>query len=131
MTTPFVCVFLAWVLTYLSHVPGMIARAREDKGYDNRQPRLQQRRLRGFGARAVSGHQNAHEAFAPFAAAVVVNHLAGGQPYQASVLAVGFVGARALYHLAYLADADYLRTALWSVGFLCTGLLFVLPWLGH
>ena len=78
-------------------------------------------------ARAVAGHANAHEAFAPFAAAVIVNHLAGGDLRVASILSIGFVVCRVAYHVAYLLDVDYLRTLVWFLGLACTIGLFVQP----
>jgi len=130
VTTPFICVFAALVLVYASHLPGMYARAKDKKGYDNKQPRRQQRRLKGWGARAVAGHQNALETFPLFASAVIINHLADGDLRTASLLAIAYVIARALYHVAYLADADYIRTLFWLIGFITTCVLFVEPWLG-
>lgn len=129
MTTPFLCVFAALVLIYLSHIPGSVARARLEGGYDNKQPRRQQRKLKGWGARAVAGHHNAIETFPLFAAAVIINHLAGGDLRTASLLSVAYVVARVLYHVAYLVDADYIRTLCWLVGFVATCVLFIQPWL--
>ena len=48
---------------------------------------------------------------------------------RASVLSVAFVVSRTLYIGAYLADQDYLRSAIWGIGFVCTLALFGLPWL--
>ncbi len=129
MTTPFICVFLALVLVYLSHAPGLYARWKDDKGYDNKQPRRQQRRLKGWAARAVAGHQNALETFPMFASAVIINHLAGGDLRTASLLSIAYIVVRVLYHVAYLADADYMRTLFWLIGFLTTCVLFLEPWL--
>jgi uncharacterized MAPEG superfamily protein len=129
MTTPFICVFLAFLLIYAMRGPAMLAQYRRPEGYDNKHPRQQQAKLEGWGARAAAAHQNAVEAFGPFAAAVVVAHLAGLDPRRATLLSVTFVVSRVLYNIAYLANLDYLRTAIWSVGFLATAGLFVLPWL--
>ena len=130
MTTPFVCVLIAFLLIYLPKLPLSVAMARQPGGYDNKQPRQQQAKLEGFGARAAAAHYNTIEAFPPFAAAVFVAHLTGANDYRASVLSVAFVVARTLYVAAYLADQDYLRSAIWGIGFLCTVALFCLPWLG-
>lgn len=130
MTTPFICVLIAFLLIYLPKVPLSMAMARQPGGYDNKRPREQQAKLEGWGARAKAAHYNAFEAFPPFAAAVVVAHIAGASDYRASVLSVAFVVARTLYVGAYLADLDYLRSAIWGIGLLCTIALFCLPWLG-
>lgn len=130
MTTPFVCVLIAYLLVYLPKIPLSIAMAKQPGGYDNKRPRAQQAKLEGFGARAAAAHYNGFEAFAPFTAAVLVAHLSGASDYRASVLSVAFVVARTLYVVAYLADLDYLRSAIWGIGLLCTVALFCLPWLG-
>jgi uncharacterized MAPEG superfamily protein len=129
MTTPFICILIAFVLLYLPKVPIGVVMARQPGGYDNHHPRKQQATLEGFGARAVAAQLNGFESFPGFAAAVIVAHLAGANDYRTSVLCVAFVVARALYVAAYLADQDYLRSAVWSLGALCTLALFCLPWL--
>ncbi len=129
MTTPFVCVLIAFLLIYLPKVPLSVAMARQPGGYDNKVPRAQQAKLEGMGARARGAHYNGFEAFPPFAAAVIIAHLAGAADHRASILAIAFVVARALYIAAYLADLEYLRSAIWGIGLLCTVALFCLPWL--
>lgn len=130
MTTPFICVLIAFVVIYLPKLPLSVAMARQPEGYDNKHPRKQQSQLEGWGARAAAAHLNAFEAFPGFAAAVIIAHLAGASDYRASILSVAFVVARTLYVVAYLANQDYLRSAIWGIGFLCTVALFCLPWLG-
>ncbi len=130
MTTPFVCVLIAFVLIYVPKLPLAIAQARQPEGYDNKNPRAQQDALEGWGARARGAHYNGFEAFPPFAAAVFVAHLGGAAAdHRASILAIAFVVARTLYIGAYLANLDYLRSAIWGIGMLCTVALFCLPWL--
>jgi len=129
MTTPFVCVLIAFLLIYLPKVPLSVAMAKQPGGYDNKNPRAQQDKLAGMGARARGAHYNGFESFPPFAAAVFVAHLAGAADHRASILSIAFVVARTLYIAAYLADLDYLRSAIWGIGFLCTIALFCLPWL--
>lgn len=129
MTTPFICVLVAYLLIYVPKVPLSAAMAKRPEGYDNKHPRTQQAKLEGWGARARAAHENGFEAFGGFAAAVVVAHLAGASDYRASVLSIAFVVARALYIAAYLANQDYLRSAIWGIGLLCTLALFGLPWL--
>lgn len=130
MTTPFLCVLIAFVLIYVPKVPLSVAMARSPGGYDNKDPRAQQAKLEGMGARARGAHYNGFETFPPFAAAVFVAHLSGASDHRATILSVAFVVARALYVAAYLADLDYLRSAIWGIGVLCTVALFCLPWLG-
>ena len=130
MTVPFLCIIAAWLLIW---VPRMVVAAAQSKmpgGYDNAHPRDQQAKLEGWGKRAQGAHMNAFEAFAPFAAAVFVAHLAHGDEKKAAMLAVAFVVLRAIYTALYLANLDKLRSTVWIAGFAATGGLFVLPWLG-
>jgi len=127
MNVPFVCVFMAFALVYLSKLPVALAMARRPGGYDNHAPRDQQAALEGWGRRAVAAHLNGFEAFPPFAAAVIIASLAGGDPIWAARLAVVFVTARLLYVPLYLADYPTLRSAVWTVGFAATVGLFLLP----
>jgi len=127
MTVPFVCVFIAFLMIYLAKIPVGIAMNRLPGGYDNHLPRDQQAQLTGWGKRAMGVHQNSFEAFAPFAAAVLVAHVGGANPRTSAYLAVGFILARLVYAALYLADLASLRSSVWFVGIICTGALFVLP----
>lgn len=129
MTAPFVCVFLAFVLIWFPRLGVAAAIRASGQPYDNKHPRKQQATLEGFGARAQACHQNHLEGFPMFAAAVFVAHLAGGDPRRAAILAGTYVVARVAYTIAYLTNADYLRSAIWCIGLLATVGLFVLGWL--
>jgi len=130
MTTPFFCVFLAFLLIYVPRVVVLVAQARRPEGFDNRHPRDQQARLEDWGRRANAAHANSFEAFAPFAAAVLIAHLAGANPRWSTILSLVFVGARTVYPLLYIANWDKLRTTVWSIGFLAVIGLFGLRWMG-
>lgn len=129
MTIPFICVFIAFLLIMAPKIPMSMAMAKEGGGYDNRDPREQQARLTGWGRRAGAAHTNAMEAFAPFAAAVVICHLAHGDARWASILSITFIAARLIYPVLYIADLSTLRSTVWSVGYGATIGLFILPWL--
>jgi uncharacterized MAPEG superfamily protein len=129
MTTPFVCVFLAFLLIWIPRVAVVVAIKRSGVPYDNKHPRQQLATLEGFGARAHACHQNHLEGFPMFAAAVFVAHLADGDARRAGILAMTYVVARVIYTFAYLANTDYLRSAVWGIGMLATLGLFVLGWL--
>ncbi|MFV8750922.1 MAPEG family protein [Nannocystaceae bacterium ST9] len=129
MTTPFVCVLLAFLLIWIPRVAVVVAIRKAGIPYDNKHPRKQQATLEGFGARAQACHQNHLEGFPMFAAAVFVAHLADGDPRRAAILAGTHVAARVFYTIAYLTNADYLRSAIWSIGMLAIFGLFVLGWL--
>jgi uncharacterized MAPEG superfamily protein len=127
MTIPFWCVFAAFLLNMISKAPVAVAMARETRGYDNRNPRDQQAALSGWGRRAVAAHKNGFEAFPAFAAAVVVAALAGADPAWTTRLALIFVAARVLYIPLYIGDRAAVRSAVWTVGFLSTVAIFLLP----
>lgn len=126
MTIPFYCIGVAFLLIYLPRMMVIQAQARRPEGLDNQNPREQQKLLDPKGMRANAAHQNAFEAFAPFAAAVVVAHLSHADPRMSAVFALSHVGARTVYPFVYVAGYGSLRTAVWAVGFLATAGLFVL-----
>jgi len=87
------------------------------KGYDNRNPRQQQDRLEGFGARCKAAHYNSFEAlimYIPGALAVVA---VDGVSAMTEYYAMGFVFARFCYLLMYWLDQHVLRSLFWTVGF--------------
>ncbi len=127
MTVPFLCVLIALIFTLATKLPLALAMAREAGGYDNRHPRDQQAALTGWGRRALASHQNAFEAFAPFAAAVLIAHAAGADPTWSARLAIAFLVSRVLYTALYLADLASLRSLAWTAGFAATVALMALP----
>lgn len=129
MTLPFVCVLIAFIFIYLAKIPVGIAMNRLPGGYDNHHPREQQSQLTGWGKRALGVHQNSIEAFAPFAAAVMIAHLAGANAAYSAYLAVAFIVARVIYAVLYIADKASLRSLVWFVGLFSTLGLFLLPWI--
>jgi len=128
MTIPLFCVFLAMLMLLVTKAPVAVAMSKLG-GYDNHHPRAQQSELKGWGARALSAHKNEIEAFPLFAAGVFIAHLAGGDPLWAARLAITFLIARVLYMILYILDYDIVRSLVWSVGFGCTLLLALLPYL--
>lgn len=128
MTTPFICVLLALLLIWPPKLAFSWALARSEGGYDNKHPRRRQAELTGWADRARAAHYNTMEAFAPFAVGVMVAHLAGLDQHRASVLSIVFVVCRVIYPVLYIANLDYLRTAVWTVGHAATLGLYLLPW---
>lgn len=125
---PFLCILIAFALCYAPKWPLAIAQARQGGGYDNRNPRQQQDKLEGWGARARNAHLNSFESFPAFAAAVIVAHLCGVDERRASILAIVFVVSRVVYIGVYLADLPRLRTTVFSLGMVSIATLFVLPY---
>lgn len=117
MSIAYWCVLLAAVLPYL-----LVAVAKTAApGYNNRNPRAWMGK-QGDNykvQRANAAHLNAFEAFAPFAASVLMAQLAGVDPARITQLAVAFVALRVLHGLLYLADKPLFRSLSWVAGFAC------------
>jgi uncharacterized MAPEG superfamily protein len=94
--------------------------------YENGDPRTWAGRQDGWRKRAIAAHQNHFEAFAPFAAGVFAATLAGADPMLIDALAGSFIGLRVLYTVAYVRGAATLRSAVWTMGFLCVLALFAI-----
>lgn len=99
--------------------------AKSRKDFDNASPRDWLAGLEGWRRRANAAQANAWEAFGPFAAAVIIAHLAGAPQSRIDLLAGVFVAARAAYGVLYMADLPTLRSLAWLTGFGCVVGLFV------
>ncbi len=120
MAIAYWCIFVAAALPYLWTTIGKSAA----KGYDNRDPRgwiakqTDPRVQRGNAA-----HLNAFEAFAPFAAGVLMAQTAGVDPDRITTLALTFIVCRILHGVFYLTDIHALRSLSWLVGIGCVAAL--------
>lgn len=126
METAISCLFIAALLHFVSKIPVAIAMSKRG-GYDNRQPRLQESSLTGFGHRALSAHENTIESFPLFAAGILIALFAQVEQSSIDMLAISFVIARLLYLLFYLLDINLLRSLVWFVGYLSSLALIALP----
>lgn len=125
--------FALWTILAAAFLPLVttgIAKAGRS-GYDNAAPRAWEAGLSGWRARASAAHRNHYEAFGPFAAAVLVAHVAGGPQGTVDGLAAAFIVARLGYTWAYIQDRPGLRSSLWGAGLLCDVLLFCSPLLSR
>jgi uncharacterized MAPEG superfamily protein len=120
MTWAYWCVFAAVLIPYFT-----VAVAKSKADFDNAAPRDWLARQEGFRKRAFWAHQNAFEAFAPFAAGVIIAHLAGASQNWIDTLAILFILARIVYAVLYVADKPLLRSTIWVVGFGCVVGLFI------
>jgi uncharacterized MAPEG superfamily protein len=94
--------------------------------YDNDRPRAALARAEGRAQRAHWAEQNALEAFAPFAAGVIIAHATGGaEQLTIDVLAGLFIAARVFHGIAYVSDKGLPRSLAWLTGFACMIGLFV------
>lgn len=122
LSTAYWCVLIAALLPYIWTV---IAKSSGGR-FDNRDPRgwlARQENPRAI--RANSAQLNAFEAFAPFAAAVLMAQLAGVDPGRIGLLAVVFVIFRVLHGVLYIANRDRLRSLVWAGGLACVVALLV------
>ena len=116
MTIAYWCILVAALLPY---VWVGIAKSAGQR-YDNRDPRAwQARQDNPRSQRANAAQLNAFEAFAPFAAAVLMAQAAGVAAATITALAVAFVALRVLHGLFYVAGVHALRSLVWFGGYGC------------
>lgn len=118
MTIAFWCVLAAGMLPYLWAVLSKVGNR-----YDNATPRLAGKT--GWQLRADWAQQNAWEAFAPFAAAVLIAHWVEASQSTIDLLAVVFIVLRIGHGAAYLSNRPTLRSMLWLGGLLCVIGLYI------
>src|SRR6476619_6307491 len=77
-----------------------------------------------WGKRADRAYLNAVEVFAPFAALVIVIHIAGKANAMTAFWAQSFFWLRVGHAIVYWAALPYIRTAIFTLGFFCVAGLF-------
>jgi uncharacterized MAPEG superfamily protein len=120
MTTAYWCVLAAALIPYFT-----VGIAKSKGDFDNAAPRDWLARQEGFRKRALWAHQNAFEAFPPFAAAVIIAQLAHAPQGWIDLLAVLFIVARIAYSVLYILDKPTMRSIVWTLGLGCVVGLFV------
>lgn len=118
MNTMLVCLFITILLPYVPRI--FTVRAQLQMGFNNHEPRNQQARLTGLGARALGAHNNSFEALQLFTAAVFIAHTTQLDPVIAAQLSVAFVIFRVTYIALYLMDKPSPRSIVWALGFITT-----------
>jgi uncharacterized MAPEG superfamily protein len=113
------CVAIAWVLPYV-----WAALSKTGRPHDNARPRAEIKD--GWQLRASWAQANAWEAFAPFAAAVLIAHYLHAAQHTVDALSLGFIAFRIAHGIAYIADRPTLRSGVWLCGMLCVAGLYVL-----
>ena len=114
MSVAYWCILFAALLPYLWV---SVAKATGER-YDNREPRRwQAAQDNPRSQRANAAQLNAFEAFAPFAASVLMAQAAGVDPERITMLAIAFVVLRVLHGVFYVAGIPSLRSAAWGGGF--------------
>jgi uncharacterized MAPEG superfamily protein len=126
MTFAFWCVLCAGVLPVLT-----VAAAKAGvRDFDNAAPRAWLDRQQGFRQRADYAHRNHFEAFPFFAAAVVIAALAHAPQGRVDMLAGAFIVLRLIYTGLYFGNLPSLRSAAWTLAYLCVLAIFVVAGLG-
>jgi uncharacterized MAPEG superfamily protein len=120
VTLAYWMLFTSAMLPYLT-----VAVAKYRPDYDNAAPRTQLAAAEGARLRAWWAHLNHFEAFPPFAAGVIIAHLAGASQAGIDTLAVAFVLLRVIYTMLYIADRPTARSVVWVAAFACVAGLFV------
>lgn len=116
MATAYACILIAALLPYLWTTIAKLSGAR----YDNRDPRAWLAKQDAPRVqRANNAQLNAFEAFAPFAAAVLMAQLAGVDAPRITTLAIAFVALRLAHGIVYVAGIHLLRTLAWFGGLAC------------
>jgi uncharacterized MAPEG superfamily protein len=82
------------------------------------------RPLPPWGKRADRTYLNAVETFAPFAALVIVAQLAGKANAMTAFWAMSFFWLRVAHAVIYLLGVPYLRTLIFTLGFVCVAGIF-------
>jgi uncharacterized MAPEG superfamily protein len=77
-----------------------------------------------WGLRAHRAYQNAIEVFAPFAALVLAAHLTGKADAMTAFWSAGFFWVRLAHAAVYLAGIPYVRTVLFTLGFVAEAGIF-------
>jgi uncharacterized MAPEG superfamily protein len=121
LSTAYWCVLIAALLPYawvaIAKGGGERYNNRDPRGWVSRQdnPRVQ---------RAYAAHLNGFEAFAPFAAGVIMAQLAGVPTERIATLALAFVAFRIAHGLLYIGNQPLMRSTVWAAGYACVlGLL--------
>lgn len=123
MSTAYWCVLIAAVLPYVWTV---VAKTGGDKRMDNRDPRAWLARQDDPRVvRANAAQLNAFEAFAPFAAGVILAQLAGVDAGLVDLLALVFIACRVLHGLFYVFGKSTLRSLAWFAGLISVVWLLV------
>src|ERR1700730_3410138 len=77
-----------------------------------------------WGKRAERTYLNAVESFAPFAALVLVAHVAGKADAMTAFWAMCFFCLRLAHAAVYLLGVPYVRTLIFTLGFVCVAGIF-------
>ena len=126
MTTAYWCVLIGAFMPLMWTATAKFGGSRKMSVGQNSAPREFLESVQGVQKRAHWAQQNSFEAFPPFAAAVVISHLAGGAQGTLDLLAMAWVATRVGYGICYLTDWATLRSLVWMAGVACVVALFII-----
>ncbi len=118
--------FAYWMIVVAMFLPYAAVVLAKSGGVDNHAPRATLAALTGWRQRADWAHRNHFEAFAPFAAAVIIAELSHVAQAKIDIAAGAFILLRIAYTALYIADRASLRSIAWSLAFICVLALFVM-----
>jgi uncharacterized MAPEG superfamily protein len=124
MAVPYLCILAAYALVYLPRFV-FVTPAMVKQGYDNAEPREQQKSVGGVARRGLAAHQNGFETFAPFVAGVLMAQAAGVAAETVTQWSVAFVASRVVYVAAYALGWHALRSVAWGVSVTAIVMLMV------
>jgi uncharacterized MAPEG superfamily protein len=126
MTIADLCILIAALMPLIA---AGIAKSNAPK-FDNASPR-DPAAFTGMALRAYNAQMNSFEAFPFFAAAVILAEFRSSAHLYIDILAVLFILIRIVYLNVYITNKSTIRTPIWSLGFLVTILIFILPVFFH
>jgi uncharacterized MAPEG superfamily protein len=115
-----------WCVLFMGLLP-IVAAGIAKKGfkdYDNGMPRQWLANQTGFRARANAAQANLFESLPLFFAAVIIATTANAPQSRVDLLAVGFVLARIIFLICYLANWSSARSIVWLAGLICVVAIF-------
>ncbi|WP_020681854.1 MAPEG family protein [Marinobacterium rhizophilum] len=116
---------ILYVLFIVSVMPIVLAglgnyfRARQFGAFDNNNPRLQQSRLEGPGARAQAAQANAWEALSIFGVTCFIAYASGVELASLTGVALLFLACRVLHAVFYIANMAALRSLIFGAAMAC------------
>ncbi|ERN40336.1 putative membrane protein [Rubidibacter lacunae KORDI 51-2] len=114
----------AVLLVYLPY--GLVAFGRFQVGYDARAPRTMFDKLPAYAQRATWAHQNGFESLTIYVPAALMAYVTHVDSSLAAIAAIGYLGARLLYPLGYVANLPILRSLAYAIGVTGIVVLFAL-----
>ena len=121
MTIAYACVLFMGLFPYVA--TGIAKKGFEN--YDNSMPRQWLAQQTGFRARANAAQANLFESLPLFFAAVIIASINNAPQTRVDLLALGFVVARIVYLVCYIANWPTARSIVWLIGIACVVSIFL------